>query len=67
MGLSAPRWIASAYVLGGSETVFRISSSLASIFVFIFNDHSLCYSCGLLYGGFDNFYDYIDLSEVDFV
>src|SRR5208337_2450686 len=30
VGLSAALWAASVYVLGGSETVFRISSSLAS-------------------------------------
>ena len=65
--LSTPRWAASAYVLGGSETVFRISSSLASIFVFVFNDHSLRYSSGLFYGSFDDFYDCIDLSMIDFV
>ena len=67
VGLSAALWAASAYVLGGSETVFPISSSLASIFVFIFNDHSLRYICGLLYGDFDGFYDCIGLSIIDFV
>ena len=67
MGLSAPRWAASAYVLGGSEIVFRISSSLASIFVFVFNNHSLRYSSSLFYRGFDDFYDCIDLYMIDFV
>ena len=67
VGLSAALWAASAYVLGGSETVFPISSSLASIFVFIFNDHSLRYICGLLYGDFDGFYDCIGLLIIDFV
>jgi len=67
VGLSAALWAASVYVLGGSETVFRILSSLASIFVFVFNNYSLCYSCGLLYGGFDGFYNCVDLSVIDFV
>ena len=67
VGLFAALWAASAYVLGGSEIVFPISSSLASIFVLIFNDHSLRYICSLLHGGFDGFYDCVDLSIIDFV